>query len=571
MQVITNAKVITCDAAGTVASALAIDDGRIVAVGVDGSVRSRAGVGASIIDLEGATVLPGLIDTHPHLMHFGALSEPLVDLADARTHDDIVERIAERARDVPVGQWIMTTPVGEPHYFLRGSYRDLAEGDLPDRTLLDRAAPDHPVFIQAWAPVTPNACAFNTAGLRRLGITRATPDHVDNVHIEKDNSGEPTGRLRGSVTIYYCDSPFMNELLRQLPIVQLDGVVAGTERAMRSYNRMGVTTVYEGHAMGFEQIEVYRWLRQEDRLSVRVLCAPEVEPYGTPWSPEPLDVAEFRRRLDRARDLVDRSDPWFRVDGATIGRGGPCWPGFLLMREPYRGPYGEATTGRSFVSPEKLELAIRYCHEHGVRLNIVTAGVAEHDDYLDMLEALDQAPLHADGRAWIAQHLYFVEPAQARRFAALGFDVTTSLSFLWGKGEMVRERLGEEYLLDFIPVARLLAAGLRVAAGSDWGPKNAFEQIALAVRPHFGASGRVSPLPGITREAALAMWTREAAHVLRWDGIGSIEPGHLADLIVVDRDPLTTPVEELPATRVLTTIVGGKTLDGDRWISPSQG
>lgn len=149
--------------------------------------------------------------------------------------------------------------------------------------------------------------------------------------------------------------------------------------------------------------------------------------------------------------------------------------------------------------------------------------------------------------------------------------MTTSLSFLWGKGEMVRERLGEEYLLDFIPVARLLAAGLRVAAGSDWGPKSAFEQIALAVRPHFGASGRASPLPGITREAALAMWTREAAHVLRWDGIGSIEPGHLADLIVVDRDPLTTPVEELPSTRVLTTIVGGKTLDGDRWISPSEG
>lgn len=221
--------------------------------------------------------------------------------------------------------------------------------------------------------MTPNGCAFITAGLRRLGITRATRGHVDNVHIEKDNSGEPTGRLRGSVTIYYCDSPFMNELLRQLPIVQLDKVVAGTERAMRSYNRMGVTTVYEGHAMGFEQIEVYRWLRQEDRLSVRVLCAPEVEPYGTPWSPEPLDVAEYRQRLDRARDLVDRSDPWSRVDGATIGRGGPCWPGFLLMHEPYRGPYGEVTTGRSFVSTEKIELAIRYCHEHGVRLNIVTA------------------------------------------------------------------------------------------------------------------------------------------------------------------------------------------------------
>ena len=87
-----------------------------------------AGRGAEQVDVHSATILSGLVDTHPHLMHFGTFAEPLVDIADARSHDDIVERIRARAADTPAGEWIMTTPVGEPHYFLRRSWRNLAEG-----------------------------------------------------------------------------------------------------------------------------------------------------------------------------------------------------------------------------------------------------------------------------------------------------------------------------------------------------------------------------------------------------------------------------------------------------------
>jgi predicted amidohydrolase YtcJ len=560
--VLTNANVITCDARSSVARAVAIDAGRVVAVGDEDSVLSRAGTGSRRVDLEGATVLPGFVDTHPHLMHFGVLAEPLVDLADAGSHADIADRIARRARDTPAGEWIMTTPVGEAHYFIRRSYRDLAEGVLPDRAVLDRAAPDHPVFIQAWAPVTPNACAMNSLALRELGIDRTLPDVVDNVWIEKDAAGEPTGRLSGSVTNYYSDSPFMNRLLRQLPLLEPGAVAPGTERAMRAANAMGVTTVYEGHLMVFELIEMYRWLRAENRLSLRVLCSPEAEPFGIPWAEEPLDTQEYLDRLARARDMVDRTDDMFRVDGVTVSRYGPCGPGFTLMREPYQGPYGEPTTGRSFVSPEKIKRAIAFCHEAGLRLNIVTAGLAENDTHLDQLESLGRAPLAADGRAWLVQNLYFAEPEQVKRLAALGMDVTTTMSFSWGKGELVRERLGEHLLPDFIPLARLLDAGLHVGCGSDWGPKNVFEHIALAVEPYYAASGRKAATPGISRRQALDMWTREAAHVLRWEGIGSLEPGHHADLVIVDRDPLRCPTEDLPDTQVIATMLAGKTVAG---------
>ena len=148
-------------------------------------------------------MLPGFIDTHPHLMHFGVIAAPLVDLADAVDHADIAARISAKAASVPAGQWVMTTPVGVPHYFLRRAHRDLAEGEVPDRVVLDAAAPDHPVFIQAWAPVIPNTCVLNTAGLRLLGITRASPDWVGNVWIEKDTAGKPTGRLcwRGTTSV----------------------------------------------------------------------------------------------------------------------------------------------------------------------------------------------------------------------------------------------------------------------------------------------------------------------------------------------------------------------------------
>ena len=166
---------------------------------------------------------------------------------------------------------------------------------------------------------------------------------------------------------------------------------------------------------------------------------------------------------------------------------------------------------------------MRFARERGLRLNIVTAGTGENDVYLDFLEGLAAGgTLDTEGRAWLLQHLYFCEPEQARRSAALGLDVTTSMSFSWGKGELVRERLGEHLLEHFIPLRRLLDAGLRVGCGTDWGPKNVFEHIALAVEPTYSGSGARAPTPGVTREEALAMWTREAAHVLRWEGIGSL-------------------------------------------------
>ena len=550
--------VLTCDPARPRAEALAVRDGRVAVVGSLDAARAAAGRDAEEVDLRGAVVMPGLVDTHPHLMHFGVFSAPLVDLSDAVSHDDIVRRLRARAATTPPGEWILATPVGEPHYFIRRSWCDLAEGELPTRAVLDAATTAHPVMIPAWAPVIPNVCAFNSEALRVLGIDRDTPDQVEHVWIEKDAHGAPTGRLRGSVTHYYTGDAFMNSLLQRIPMFQPQYIDSGTRAAMRAYNALGVTTVYEGHAMDFPLIEAYRALRRAGALSVRVLTCPDAELYALPFDTALSDEA-FDARLAEAAALVDTSDDIFRVSGVTVSRGGPCWPGFLLMRDPYRGPYGEPTTGRSFVSAEKAARAMEFCAERGLRLNVIVAGTGEHDVYLDQLEAV--AARHPDlpSRRWILQHAYFVEPAQARRYAALGFDVTASVSFCWGKGDLFVERMGETVLEHLVPLRRLRDAGMAVACGSDWGPKNVFEQIALATTHEFCGSGRRNdgPAQAVTREDAIAMWTRDAARVLAWEGIGRLAPGCHADLAVVDRDPLACRVEDLPATRVLRTAMGG--------------
>jgi predicted amidohydrolase YtcJ len=553
-------RVLVLDGKTPAAEAIVLRGGRVAGVGSLDAMRILAGSAAEHMDVRGCTVMPGLVDTHPHLLHFGVMSYPLADLADATNHADIVERIRECAAERRPGQWVMATPVGEPHYFLRRSYRDLEEAELPDRHVLDRATSDHPVMVQAWAPVIPNVCALNSPGLAAVGISRETPDRVENVWVEKDRRGEPTGILRGSVNIYYTNDPFMDSLLKDLPLLDPDAAFPGTKKAMNEYNRMGVTTVYEGHAMSPLEIGVYRALRAEGALTVRVLMALESEICGTPWA-RPLTDEEFDSNLELALSLTDVCDDLCRCNGVTVSRGGPCWPGFLRMHETYRGPYGEPTRGFTFVSGEKEARAIEYCATHGLRLNYLGGGYRDHDEFLDRAEAILERHPKAR-RDWLLQHVYLIKAEQARRYAALGFQATTSMSFSWAKGDLLAERIGEHVLPDLIPLRRLLDAGLAVGCGTDWGPKNVFEHIQLAQSHRFCGSGRRNLGPGqpVTRGEAVSMWTREAARVLGWHDVGTLRPGQHADLIVVDRDPLTCDMDALPGTRVLRTIFGGRTV-----------
>ena len=199
-------------------TAVLIDAGRIVAVGRDhDDLMALADGGTEHWDLRGATVLPGLIDTHPHLLHFAARQASLVDISDANSHDEIVNASPRKREATAAGDWIMTTPVGEPWYFIRRSYKDLLEGELPTRRHWIVQPTGTPWSSWHWEPNIPNTVAFNSMALARLGVTRELPDQVSGVTIEKDGQGEPTGRLYGAVNGVFSGDEFAYELWRKVP------------------------------------------------------------------------------------------------------------------------------------------------------------------------------------------------------------------------------------------------------------------------------------------------------------------------------------------------------------------
>jgi len=542
------------------------DDGRVAGIGSHADMFELAGTDAERTDLDGATVIPGLIDTHPHVLHFGARERAVLDITDCRNHPEIVERIRRRAAETPPGEWIVTTPVGEPHYFVRRSYRDLDERRLPDRHVLDRATTDHPVHIEAWAPRTPNICAFNTAGLRRCGLTDTLPDQVSDVHFERAEDGSLTGVLWGAVNNYYCFDPFWVQVRSHLPGPATWELHDATVEEMAVYNARGVTTIYEGHNMSPGHIAAYRDLHRDGRLSLRVQCAMEVEGFAyPPW--QPLTVDEYRANLAAGAALAEeigRDDDMFRMSGVTFGQGGPCWPGGIRMPEPYQGPFGEPTTGMTFLSPEKLTAFVETCLEADLQANFVLTGYRDHDDVLAELarHPIDDVRAAATRNNWLIQHAILITEAHARSYADYGFKLTTCMGFSAAKGDLYGERIGEWAWRDQVPLKRMLRSGLTVGLGSDWGPKDPWENVVLAETHEFWGSGRCNEGPdhAVSRPEALAMWTRDAAQTLQWSDIGTIAPGNWADLAVIDRDPLTCTRDELLQTTVLRTVLGGETV-----------
>ena len=225
---------------------------------------------------------------------------------------------------------------------------------------------------------------------------------------------------------------------------------------------------------------------------------------------------------------------------------------------PYKDPYGRPTRGHNFI-PEALQReAIEYCLRHDVRLNRGHISAPDHRDFLEWLTPhVDRYDVAA--REWVVQHNIFIDDATLQRYAALNFHLTSSLSFCWGKGDMYAERLGEEALKDLVPVGKMFDIGANVGLGADWGPASPFEHMALAQAREFAGSGRRHDGPGysINRQQALDGWTRNNARLMQWQGIGALEPGSKADLVIVDRNPLTCAIEDFPKTQVLRTVFDG--------------
>ncbi|WP_157863292.1 amidohydrolase [Bradyrhizobium tropiciagri] len=553
-------RVQTCDFRTPPQEAIFVRDGKVAAVGTLADLEKVAKPNIDRIDVEGATILPGFIDTHPHSMHFAALTIAAVDLSDAQSHDDIIARIRARAASTPPGEWIFCTPVGEAHYYIRRSYRDLPEGTLPNRWQLDQATDKHPVFIQAYAPKQPNMVAFNSLALGQLGISEVLPRRVCDVWIDRDSEDRVTGILRGAVTNYYTRDPLWLQILSKLPPPPPALWPVAAQAGMAEMNSIGVTSIFEIHAMTPDQLAAYQALRRDGKLTCRVLAGLDVADQAFNVHFQPSDT-QIRDLIDFMRASTTLTDDWLRIEGVLLCRTGPCNPGFLRMYEPIKAPFGGETYGLEFLPRRVEETVVRYCAETGVRLSALLATPPDFDDFFSTINKLGVQEAVALKR-WIVQHAILVNENSARNMSKYGMCCTTSKGFHWGKGDLYCERIGEHALNDLVPLRRLLDHGIKVGGGTDWGPKSVLEQIQLAETCELAGSGRknLHRTQPISRAEAIGMFTKDAAEVLGWDGIGSIKVDSHADFAIMDEDPFEVPVDNLPKIQVLRTIVGGQTV-----------
>ena len=266
-----NGKIVTVDAAFTIAQSIAIAADRIIAVGPDDAIAAHTGPGTRVIDLKGKTVVPGLIDGHAH-MDREALRTVFPSLGRVRSIADIKDRVAELARGKQPGEWIVTMPIGDPPFYL--DVPDiLAEKRWPTRQELDAAAPNNPVYIRAiwgfWRGTFPLVSCANSEALKRAGITRDTVSPVETLTIVKDGSGDPTGVFIEREFQPIAELIWFRDATR---FSHADRVRALPESA-RMYHGFGTTSVYEGHGIAAEVLNAYRQVHRAGALTMRATLA----------------------------------------------------------------------------------------------------------------------------------------------------------------------------------------------------------------------------------------------------------------------------------------------------------
>src|SRR5690242_17168452 len=316
--ILKNGKIITVDAAFTIAQSIAVAGDRILAVGPDDAMAAHTGPATRVIDLKGKTVVPGLIDGHAH-MDREALRNVFPSLGRVRSIRDIQDRIAELARGRQPGEWIVTMPIGDaPYYFDLPEI--LAEKRWPTRQELDAAAPDNPVYIRAiwgfWRGTFPLVSCANTAALTRAGVTRDTASPVDTLTIVKDGNGDPTG-----VFIEREFAPIAELLwFRDATRFSHADRVRALPQSARLYHGFGTTSVFEGHGIAAEVLDAYKEVHRAGALTMRATLA--VSPSWAAAAAAGAGVAPLLKAWAGGLGEPGAGDDWLKVSGlfAAIGR-----------------------------------------------------------------------------------------------------------------------------------------------------------------------------------------------------------------------------------------------------------
>jgi predicted amidohydrolase YtcJ len=543
--------VYTVDAARSWAEAVAVRDGRIVAVGTTNDVVELRGSGTEVMDLSGRMLVPGFHDAHMHPVN-GGLDMLKCDLHDDHGLDAYRDRIRAYVDSHPDVPWI-----------LGGGWSvDVFPGGTPRVETIDALVADRPAFLPnrdghgAWV---------NSRALEIAGITRDTPDPADG-RIERDLDGTPTGTLHEGA---------MDLVVPHIPEPTRDELVAGLLKAQEYLHPLGVTAwqdaLVDSQQWGWT-LPVYIETARDGRLTARVVGALWWERHrGEEQIDELIDKRAQAEGLDR-----------FRATSIKIMQDGVCENFTAAMIDPYLDADGHPTEHRapSLVEAEALISAMTRLDAEGFQVHFHAIGDRAVREALDAIEAAGRANGPNDHRHHIS-HIQVVHPDDIPRFRTL--RTVANAQPLWAvhEGQMddlTIPFLGEPRWRWQYPFASLVRAGAVLAMGSDWpvSSPDPIEQIHVAVNrtaaPDYaygnGNDTVFLPEERLDLPTALAGFTMGSAYVNHLDReTGSLEVGKAADLVVIDRDLFSLPVDEIASARVEQTFVAGRRV----YASPDAG
>ncbi len=520
-----NANVCTVDPARPWAEAVAVLDGRIVAVGTTREIQAYVGEDTEVFDLSGALLLPGFIDSHTHFLE-GGFALAAIQLRDADSREEFIARIRDKAEQLDPGVWILNGDWDHTRF---------DPPELPVRQWIDAVTPQNPVCVNR---LDGHMVFVNSLALGLAGITKDTPAPQGGEIVRDALTGEPTGILKDEA---------ISLVSRHIPLPSHEEKKLAARAALRHAATHGVTSVHDMSSR--ETFAVYRDLLAEDALSAR-LCVyvpiSEIDPDG----PLRIEASPDRDRLKMGglKGFVDGSLGSFTALFGEPYIDNPQTSG-ILVADMY--PEGIMTT------------RIRKADRQGLQVAIHAIGDLANRMILDIFETIMRENGARD-RRWRVEHAQHLRPEDIARFGRMGVLASVQPYHAIDDGRWAEAKIGSRRARTTYAFRSLLESGVRLACGSDWtvAPMDPLAGIYAAVtrRTLDGKNpGGWIPQEKISLIEAVKGFTINGAFAeFAEPSKGSIEVGKLADLVVIDRNIFEIPESDIDRARVQMTVMDGR-------------
>jgi predicted amidohydrolase YtcJ len=533
-----NGFVYTVDSVRSRAQAFAIRDGKFIAVGTNEDMKAVTGKDSKVVNLKGRMVMPSLIDTHIHALR-GALTALGLAFPVTASVDEIKAAVKKYIADKKLkkGDWVEGAKWAIDYHKLNAK-------------MLDEVAPDNPVFLHDW---TNHLGWVNTAALKAAKITKDTPDTPAGV-IDRDSSGNPTGTLHDKA---------LGLITAAMPPPAPETVAKRAQWIFGKLNGYGITGIVTPQ-LDPVRIKAYRALESKDKLTVRIQGSWD---FNTRYVTTTL---EEQAKTFMTRDKRGKNSPLINVDGVKVYMDGV--PNDAEGGSPMIDAYATAPTfGTPSIDESTFTTWMLRFDTEGLKVMAHATGSLSVRHFLNAVEAVRRA--NGKGPTHHMAHSMLIYPDEVDRFnfERSNFVAEVSPYQLWTPDPAIRpwpNIIGRDrFELTFTPLKTIIDAGAVVAYGSDWDnipepdPWFALEGMITRQYPGKPEYGQLNPDERVDVETAIQIFTRNGAMAMeKEDETGTIEPGKSADFIVINQNLLEIPVEKIHKTKVLRTVLKGKTV-----------